>query len=84
MVFRNDYGSLEKQTLEPSHTTDLGIAFSEDGIHWTAGPKPVFKLKDEEFVRGYDPRLTVIGGRCLHVLRCRYAAWHPGRNRSHG
>ncbi|KHL94515.1 glycosidase [Paenibacillus sp. IHB B 3415] len=64
MVFRNDYGSLEKQTLEPTHTTDLGIAFSEDGIHWTAGPKPVFKLNDEEVVRPYDPRLTVIGGRC--------------------
>ncbi|MEK5491734.1 glycosidase [Paenibacillus sp. FSL R7-0297] len=49
MVFRNDYGSLEKQTLEPSHTTDLSIAFSDDGIHWTAGPKPVFKLRDESF-----------------------------------
>lgn len=64
MVFRNDYGSLQKQTLEPTHTTDLGIAFSEDRIHWTAGPQPVFKLHDEEFVRDNDPRLTVIGGRC--------------------
>jgi beta-1,4-mannooligosaccharide/beta-1,4-mannosyl-N-acetylglucosamine phosphorylase len=64
MVFRNDYGSLDKQTLEPTNTTDLGIAFSEDGIHWTAGPKPVFKLHDEEVVRAYDPRLTVIDGRC--------------------
>ena len=64
MVFRNDYGSLEKQTIEPSHTTDLGIAFSDDGIHWTAGPKPVFKLRDEEIVRAYDPRLTVIDNRC--------------------
>lgn len=64
MVFRNDYGSLEQQTLEPSHTTDLGIAYSDDGIHWTAGPKPVFKLRDEEITRAYDPRLTVIDGRC--------------------
>lgn len=64
MVFRNDYGSPEKMTLEPHHTTDLGIAFSDDGIHWTAGPKPIFKLHDEEIARAYDPRLTVIDGRC--------------------
>lgn len=63
MIFRNDYGSLEKQTIEPHHTTDLGIAFSDDGINWTAGPKPVFKLRDEEIIRAYDPRLTVIEGR---------------------
>ncbi|SET89471.1 glycoside hydrolase family 130 protein [Paenibacillus sp. NFR01] len=64
MIFRNDYGSLEKEILEPHHTTDLGIAYSEDGITWKAGPKPVFKLHDEEIVRAYDPRLTVIDGRC--------------------
>ncbi|OXM83086.1 glycoside hydrolase family 130 protein [Paenibacillus rigui] len=64
MVFRNDYGSLEDHTIEPHHTTDLGIAFSEDGIHWEAGPKPCFKMHDEEIVRAYDPRLTVIDGRC--------------------
>jgi beta-1,4-mannooligosaccharide/beta-1,4-mannosyl-N-acetylglucosamine phosphorylase len=64
MVFRNDYGSTMDQTLEPSHTTDLGIAFSEDGIKWTAGPNPIFKMHDEEIIRAYDPRLTVIDGRC--------------------
>lgn len=64
MIFRNDYGSLEDRTIEPHHTTDLGIAFSEDGLHWQAGPKPVFKLHDEEIIRAYDPRLTVLDGRC--------------------
>lgn len=64
MVFRNDYGSPEEQTLEPHHTTDLGVAFSSDGIHWEVQPKPCFKLHDEEIVRAYDPRLTVIDGRC--------------------
>ncbi|RXZ83020.1 glycosidase [Paenibacillaceae bacterium] len=64
MVFRNDYGSIENQTIEPHHTTDLGIAFSDDGINWVAGPKPVFKMHDEEIIRAYDPRLTVIDGRC--------------------
>lgn len=64
MVFRNDYGSLEEQTIEPHHTTDLGIAYSDDGIYWEVGPKPIFKMHDEEIVRAYDPRLTVIDGRC--------------------
>ncbi|KGE18650.1 glycoside hydrolase family 130 protein [Paenibacillus wynnii] len=64
MVFRNDYGSLKDQTIEPHHTTDLGIAFSEDGIHWEVSSKKCFKLHDEEIIRAYDPRLTVINGRC--------------------
>lgn len=64
MVFRNDYGNVKEHTLEPSSTTDLGIAFSQDGVHWEVGPKPVFKMNDHETVRAYDPRLTVIDGRC--------------------
>ncbi|MGF9696928.1 glycoside hydrolase family 130 protein [Paenibacillus sp. MABNR03] len=64
MVFRNDYGSAEQQILEPHHTTDLGIAFSDDGINWEVQPKPCFKLHDQEMIRAYDPRLTVLGGRC--------------------
>lgn len=64
MIFRNDYGSLSDETLEPHHTTNLGIAYSKDGVHWEAGPKPVFKLHDEETIRAYDPRLTVMDGRC--------------------
>lgn len=64
MVFRNDYGSVERQTLEPHHTTDLGVAFSDDGVHWEVQPKPCFKLHDQEIIRAYDPRLTVIDGRC--------------------
>ncbi|MBO2942655.1 glycoside hydrolase family 130 protein [Paenibacillus sp. F411] len=63
MVFRNDYGDPVKQTLAPSHTTNIGIAFSSDGIHWDVKPEPIFHLKDEEFIRAYDPRLTVIDGR---------------------
>ncbi|WP_456290172.1 glycoside hydrolase family 130 protein [Paenibacillus sp. AK002] len=64
MVFRNDYGSVERQTLEPHHTTDLGVAFSDDGVQWEVQPKPCFKLHDQEIIRAYDPRLTVIDGRC--------------------
>ncbi|WP_201006171.1 glycoside hydrolase family 130 protein [Paenibacillus glycanilyticus] len=64
MIFRNDYGSVEEQRIAPHDTTDLGIAYSEDGIRWEVGPKPVFKLRDEEIIRCYDPRLTVLDGRC--------------------
>ncbi len=64
MVFRNDYGSAEHHELAPQHTTDLGLAFSKDGIHWDVSPKPCLKLYDEEINRVYDPRLTVIDGTC--------------------
>ncbi len=61
MVFRNDYGSLEQQRLEG---TNIGLAFSDDGVRWQAQPKPCFALADKEILRAYDPRLTVLDGRC--------------------
>lgn len=61
MVFRNDYGSYENQTLEG---TNIGLAFSDDGIKWNVTDKPCFELRDKEICRAYDPRLTVIDGRC--------------------
>jgi len=63
MVFRNDYGNAAEHTLEPHHTTNLGLAFSDDGVTWTVSPKPCLSWTDEEVVRVYDPRLTVIDGR---------------------
>ena len=61
MMFRNDYGDYEKQRLDG---TNIGLAFSDDGINWDVSDKPCFKLKDEEISRAYDPRLTVIDGVC--------------------
>ncbi|MBQ2709498.1 MAG: glycoside hydrolase family 130 protein [Clostridia bacterium] len=61
MVFRNDYGSMEEHKLEG---TNIGLAFSDDGINWKVEPKPCFSMRDEEILRAYDPRLTVIDGRC--------------------
>ena len=37
MLFRNDYGDYEKQELEG---TNLGLAYSDDGINWKAEPQP--------------------------------------------
>ncbi|OGK07100.1 MAG: glycosidase, partial [Candidatus Raymondbacteria bacterium RifOxyC12_full_50_8] len=61
MVFRNDYGSIPEQRLDG---TNIGIAFSNDGISWDVAPKPCFDLADGEITRAYDPRLTVMDGRC--------------------
>ncbi len=60
MVFRNDYGYSGGNCFEG---TNIGVAYSDDGIDWKVSPKPCFDLKDEEISRAYDPRLTVIDGR---------------------
>ena len=60
MAFRNDYGSKEEQWREcvakkkdrmPPLKTSIGLALSDDGIHWTPGPKPVFVLESDEIFR---------------------------------
>lgn len=64
MVFRNDFqfdgvGGFKKCIL--------GLAFSDDGIHWEVQDKPfltVEELNDPEITRVYDPRLTVMDDRC--------------------
>ena len=61
MVFRNDYGDESEKRLDG---TNLGLAFSDDGIRWEVTDKPCFAFKTEEIRRAYDPRLTVIDGRC--------------------
>lgn len=61
MVFRNDYGSMDEHKLEG---TNIGLAYSDNGIDWKVEPKPCFVLHDDEIRRAYDPRLTVIDGRC--------------------
>jgi len=76
MVFRNDYGY-------DSHTgrfagTNLGLAYSTDGLTWEIQPKPCIDIEkarsllisfykrraSDEIVRIYDPRITIIEGRC--------------------
>lgn len=81
MVFRNDYGNAKLQALHSGNTTNLGLAFSQDGVHWEVRPEPCFNLGNEEIIRTYDPRLTVIDGRCymcfavdtLHGIRGGFA-----------
>lgn len=63
MMFRNDYGDYDAQTLEG---TNIGLAVSDDGIHWKPMPAPCFAWQDDEVRRVYDPRLTVIDGK-MHL-----------------
>lgn len=61
MVFRNDYGDFKG---DGKHGTNLGLATSADGMHWNVAPEPCFTMETDEIRRAYDPRLTVIDGRC--------------------
>lgn len=61
MVFRNDVYDRPQGRLEG---INLGLATSDDGIRWTVASQPCFSMRDEENIRAYDPRLTVIDGRC--------------------
>ncbi len=63
MIFRNDYDYNGRWF----NGTNLGIAYSSDGIRWDVKDKPFFTvdtLNDPEITRFYDPRLTVVDGRC--------------------
>ena len=62
VVFRNDYGGSIEGFLAGRRFkgTNIGLAFSDDGLHWKVEREPVFNLHDDEILRAYDPRLTVI------------------------
>ena len=61
-VFRNDYAAEDDPTRLTG--TNLGLAVSDDGVSWTVTEEPVFEMSSDEIHRAYDPRLTVIDGRC--------------------
>ena len=64
MVFRNDYVRNKENFSTTPAQINLGLAFSDDGIHWEVTSKPCWSMKTEEIRRVYDPRLTVIDGKC--------------------
>jgi beta-1,4-mannooligosaccharide/beta-1,4-mannosyl-N-acetylglucosamine phosphorylase len=86
MVFRNDYGARSndefaermRRGLPGFDGTNLGLAFSSDGVQWEIEPEPCITLEtarqlisplmpgknpEVELKRFYDPRLTVVEGR---------------------
>ena len=75
MMFRNDYGvtredyddfnNSDGRGANPAFSTNIGLAFSDDGVKWDVQPEPRLPIQpDEEISRTYDPRLTVINDRC--------------------
>jgi len=62
MVFRNDVGA--KPGDARVERTNIGVAYSDDGINWQPEPKPWIELVTDEIQRAYDPRISVIDGRC--------------------
>lgn len=66
MCFRNDYGATEADFAAKKSrlSTNIGLAYSDDGIRWNVAGKPCFSFTGDGFRRAYDPRLTVIDGRC--------------------
>jgi beta-1,4-mannooligosaccharide/beta-1,4-mannosyl-N-acetylglucosamine phosphorylase len=79
MVFRNDYGECGVKVTG----TNLGVAYSNDGVKWDVTDKPCWTTEDviratrdlygtaidsSDIQRVYDPRLTVIDGRCYVCL----------------
>ncbi|WP_206521905.1 hypothetical protein [Thermotoga sp. Ku-13t] len=66
MVFRNDCGSFQEQRIEG---TNLGLAFSEDGIEWEVSPELLPMFADEpDAIRIYDPRLVILEGKLLMIF----------------
>ncbi len=66
MCFRNDYGSTKEDFVAGKGRlqTNIGLAFSDDGLNWEVAPEPVFEYHSADSRRAYDPRLSVIDNRC--------------------
>lgn len=67
MVFRNDYGDFKK--TGQFEGTNVGLAYSDDGIDWQVESEPFLtpedaRIYDQDIIRIYDPRLTVLEGKC--------------------
>jgi beta-1,4-mannooligosaccharide/beta-1,4-mannosyl-N-acetylglucosamine phosphorylase len=63
MVFRNDVYPPDQHIPGRLVEINLGLATSSDGVGWQVTSKPCFRWRDEEVLRAYDPRLTVLDGR---------------------
>lgn len=64
MAIRNDYFLKDGSGLPDDTSTDIGIAYSDNGLKWDIIPKPGLRIHNESIRRIYDPRLTVIEDKC--------------------
>lgn len=61
MLFRTDHWGVKWDVK--SLSIRIGVATSDDGLHWRPAPKPVFQMADDDILWAYDPRPTVIDDR---------------------
>ncbi len=61
MVFRNDW-DYDERSHHPRRR-NLGLARSDDGVHWEVAPEPLPPIEAGGRLTAYDPRLTVLDGR---------------------
>lgn len=66
MVFKNQFPVTPDEKW-PSGV-NLGLAFSMDGVAWEVEPEPWYSLHDDEVNAVYDPRITILEGRCYLTL----------------
>lgn len=62
MMVRVDHADLAAQKMKG--TTDIALAFSDDGISWQIRPQPCIAWKDDHIIAASDPRLMLVEGRC--------------------
>lgn len=58
MAFRVDDGDAPGEV--PHERTVIALASSDDGVSWQVRPSPWIAWHDDEVVRAYDPRLSVV------------------------
>jgi beta-1,4-mannooligosaccharide/beta-1,4-mannosyl-N-acetylglucosamine phosphorylase len=76
-VFRNDYNRCQENFMTAEVKINLGFATSDDGIHWEVANKPCWSVHTDEIWHVYDPRLTVIDGKCYVCFAM--DTWHGVR-----
>jgi beta-1,4-mannooligosaccharide/beta-1,4-mannosyl-N-acetylglucosamine phosphorylase len=64
MAFRNDFFPTPSKPYSDKSRVSIGLAYSRDGVRWEAQSKPWLEIHTDEMPLAYDPRLTVIEGRC--------------------
>ena len=76
-IFRNDYGRGKEDFEWGKGKINLGLAFSDDGVNWEVTDKPCWAIHTDEIRHIYDPRLTVIDGKCYVCFAM--DTWHGVR-----
>ncbi len=65
-LVRVDHADLAAQKL--TGTSDVALAFSEDGLHWKVEPQPCIAWKDREIVAPTDVRLMLVEDECFATV----------------